>query len=52
MGCNATLTYNANSCGTAPANETLTYASAATAKAMTTVSSSKTFTKWCEQNNG
>ena len=47
----ATLTYNANSCGTAPANETLTYASAATAKAMTTVSSSKTFTKWCTANN-
>ena len=50
--CKATLTYDANSCGTAPADVTMTYAAATNAAdGMASLAAGKTFVKWCTTNN-
>ena len=48
----ATLTYNANWCGTAPNAVTMKYSTETKAASMISVTSWKSFTKWCTQSNG
>ena len=47
----ATLTYDANSCGTAPANVEMTYAAETKAASMANITAGKTFQRWCTTNN-
>ena len=48
----ATLTYNANNCGTAPSNVTMKYSTATTAASSMTMSSGWELTGWNTQANG
>ena len=49
----AKLHYDANNCGTAPADVTMTYAAATNAATgMSSLAAGKQFVKWCEQANG
>ena len=49
----ATLTYNANGCGTAPSPNQVTMTFTAETKAVgMTATNGRSFTKWCEHSNG
>ena len=49
----ATLTYDANGCGTAPDSVTMKYSTATNAAtSMKTINQGWTLNKWCTQNNG
>ena len=49
----ATLTYDANGCGTAPDSVTMKYSTATyAANGMVSTTNGRTFIKWCEQSNG
>ena len=49
----ATLTYNANGCGTAPDSVTMTYSAATyAANGMVSTTNGRTFQKWCSTSAG
>ena len=47
----ATLHYDANGCGTAPANVSMTYTAETKAASMADITAGKTFNKWCTTND-
>ena len=49
----ATLTYDANNCGTAPSSVTMKYSTATyAADGMVSTTNGRTFQKWCTTSNG